>query len=250
VAVLLEICVDDAAGVEAAVAGGADRIELCSALEIGGLTPPPALLRRAVASGRPVHAMIRPRAGGFVLKDGDVALMIDEIGLALAEGATGVVVGALLPDGTLDRAALGAFRHAAGDAQIVLHRAIDLTPDPAAAVEAACALGYDKILSSGGATTAIEGVSTLARMVAMARGRLSIIAGSGVTPDNVARLLARTGAKEVHSSASAADAPPDAAAVRLGFAMRTRRITDVEIVRRLRAALDRNSTSLAGETTG
>ncbi|WP_116089567.1 copper homeostasis protein CutC [Sphingomonas crusticola] len=249
-AVLLEICVDDAAGVEAAVAGGADRIELCSALELGGLTPPPALLRCAVASGLPIHAMIRPRSGGFLLKDGDVALMIDEIGSALAEGATGVVVGALLADGTLNQAALGAFRDAAGDAQIVLHRAIDLTPDPVAAVESACALGYDKILSSGGATTAIEGAATLARMVSAAKGRLSIIAGSGVTPDNVALLLTQTGVLEVHSSASVADAPPDEAALRLGFAMGARRVTDAGTVRRLCAAIERNSTSRARETTG
>jgi copper homeostasis protein len=247
--VLLEVCVDDAAGIDAAVSGGADRIELCSALELGGLTPSPALLRRAVQSGAAVHAMVRPRSGGFVLRAGDLALMRDEIERALAEGATGVVIGALLPDGSLDQDALAAFREAARDRMIVLHRAIDLTPDPVAAVEQACALGYDKILSSGGALTAIEGSATLSQMVLAARGRLSVMPGSGINPGNVGALVAATGAREIHASASAPDLPPEAAAVRLGFAIAPRRITDAGTVRRLRAAIDfHEAASTARET--
>ncbi|WP_420138195.1 copper homeostasis protein CutC [Sphingomonas sp.] len=236
--VLLEICVDDAAGVDAAVAGGADRIELCSALELGGLSPSPALLRHAVGSGLPIHAMIRPRAGGFVLQDGDVAFMVDEIGLALAAGAAGVVVGALQVDGQLDRDALAAFREAARDAHVVLHRAIDLTPDPVAATEVACALGYDHILSSGGAPNAIDGAARLAEMVAAARGRISIMPGAGVAPDNVAHLLAQSGARAVHSSASVALAHPAEREVRMGFATGPRRATDAAKVRALRSAID------------
>jgi copper homeostasis protein len=234
---LLEICVDDPAGLAAAVAGGADRIELCSALELGGLTPSAALLADAVRSGCPVHAMIRPRAGGFVLGEGEEALMVEEIRLALAQGAAGVVVGALRPDHTLDRDALARFRDAARDATLVLHRAIDLTPDPVAATAQAAALGYDKILSSGGAPTAIEGAATLARMVAEAGSRLSIIAGSGVNSDNVLRVVAKTGVREIHSSASLSGPEPDTVTRRLGFAIGPRRITDSRIVAQLRAAL-------------
>jgi len=234
---LLEICVDDAAGVQAAVAGGADRIELCSALELGGLTPSAALLDAALATGCPTHVMIRPRAGGFVLGDGEATLMIAEIEHAVARGAAGVVVGALHADGTLDREALARFRDAAHNAAIVLHRAIDLVPDPVAAVGAAASLGYDKILSSGGAQTAIEGMATLAAMVAAAGDRLAIVAGSGVTPDNVARLVAGSGVREVHGSASRPGPDPDAAAMQLGFASGPRRVTDRAIVERLRAAL-------------
>lgn len=234
---ILEICVDDVAGVDAAVAGGADRIELCSALELGGLTPSAALLDHALRAGRPIHMMIRPRAGGFVYGEDDLALMVEEIGEALARGAAGVVVGALRPDARLDRAALGRFRDAARDATIVLHRAIDLVPDPVAAVEEAIALGYDKILSSGGAQTAVEGMTTLAAMVAAAGERLSIIAGSGVTPDTVARIIAGTGVREVHGSASRPGPEPDAATLRLGFATGPRRATDQVIVRRLRTGL-------------
>jgi copper homeostasis protein len=234
---ILEICVDDSAGLREAIAGGADRIELCSALELGGLTPSAALLEQALQTDCPTHMMIRPRAGGFVLADGEAALMVEEVRLAVARGVAGVVVGALRPEGGLDRDALARFRDAAQDAAIVLHRAIDLVPDPVAAVREAAALGYEKILSSGGAPTAIEGMATLAAMVAEAGARLSIIAGSGVTPANVARLVAGTGVREVHGSASVPGPAPDAATLRLGFATGPRRATDRTIVAQLRTAL-------------
>ena len=234
---ILEICVDDAAGLDAAVAGGADRIELCSALELGGLTPSAALLDHALKSGCPIHMMIRPRAGGFVYGADDLALMVEEIGGAVARGVHGVVVGALRPDGRLDREALARFRDAARDTTIVLHRAIDLVPEPVAAVSEAIALGYDKILSSGGAPTAIEGAATLAAMVEAAGERLSIIAGAGVRPDNVAGIIAATGVREVHGSASCPGPKPDAGTLRLGFATGPRRTTDQAIVRQLRAEI-------------
>jgi copper homeostasis protein len=234
---LLEICVDDLPGVEAAVAGGADRIELCSALELGGLTPSPALLARAVATGLPVHVMIRPCTGNFVLVRAEVALMADDIRRALDLGAKGVVIGALLPDGALDRVALAAFRKAAGNAMLVLHRAIDLTRDPVAAIDQAREAGFDKVLSSGGAPTAIEGCITLARMVGTAGAELSIIAGSGVRPDNVARIIAETGVREVHSSASIRVPGSDPKMEALGFGG-ARGITDAETVRRLRVAME------------
>jgi copper homeostasis protein len=156
---ILEICVDSLDGVAAAVAGGADRIELCAALELGGLTPSAALLAQAVATGLPVHAMIRPRAGGFVVEPAELTLMLDDIRRAAALGAVGVVVGALLPDDRLDEAALARMREVAQDLVVVLHRAIDLTPDPIAATGRALALGYDKVLSSGGARTANGGAA-------------------------------------------------------------------------------------------
>lgn len=234
---ILEICVDDPAGIDAALAGGADRIELCACLELGGLTPSAALVDRAIASGCRTHMMIRPRAGGFVLEEDDVALMIGEMRFGIERGIAGVVVGALRPDGTLDGQALARFRDAVRDATIVLHRAIDLVTDPVAAVRQAAGLGYDKILSSGGAPTAIEGMATLAAMVEAAGDRLSIVAGSGVTPDNVGRLIEDTGVREVHGSASSPGAAPDAGTLRLGFATGPRRRTDRMIVQRLRTAI-------------
>lgn len=235
---LLEICVADPASIAEAAAGGADRLELCSALELGGLTPSAALIDRAVATGLPVHVLIRPRAGGFVLEKDEADLMIADIHQVLSRGAAGVVVGALLPDGRLDREAMARFRDAAGDAVIVLHRAIDLSPDPIAVIEEACLLGYDKVLSSGGAASALEGAATLARMVEAARGRLSIVAGAGVRPDTLAALLAATGVREVHATANRLGPAPDEAVVRLGFALGARRITDRAIVARMRAILE------------
>lgn len=228
---------DDLAGVEAAIEGGADRIELCSALELGGLTPSPALLWSATRFGVPVHAMIRPRAGHFMLDPREVALMVDDIRLMRDLGAAGIVVGALLADGTLDRAALEAFRTAAGDTALVLHRAIDRTPHPIAATEQARELGFDKVLSSGGARTAAEGAITLACMVAAAGEKLAVIAGSGIRPENIAELVDKTGVREVHSSASAVAAPADPEIERFGFGGE-RCVTDADIVRRLRAALE------------
>lgn len=235
-AITLEICVDDAAGLAAAVEGGADRIELCSALELGGLTPSPALLSRAVATGVPVHAMVRPRGGSFVHEPDEIALMADEIERVLAMGATGVVVGALRPDNRLDADALARFRETAGTALLVLHRAIDLTPDPIEAVDEASRLGFDKILSSGGSPTAMEGIPFLARMVEAANGRISIMAGSGVTPENVTELIRQTGVREVHGSASEAGPAPDARSVAMGFATGPRRMTSAATIRLLRAA--------------
>lgn len=225
---LLEICVDDAAGVDAVVAAGADRIELCGALGLGGLTPSEALVAHAVASGIPVHAMVRPRDGDFRYDAADVALATEEIRRMIAHGVAGVVVGAMADDRQLDLDLLARWRDVAKDVAIVLHRAVDLVADPVAAVEAVAGLGYDHILTSGGALTAEQGAPVIARMVGAARGRLSIIAGSGVSADNVASLIARTGVDAVHASASIREEWGDPRIGDMGFATGPRRRTSVE----------------------
>ncbi len=234
---LLEICVDDAAGIDAAVAGGADRLELCASLELGGLTPSAALVERAVATGCPVHMMIRPVSGDFVLDGAAIALMREEIRLGAWCGVAGMVLGATRPEGGLDYDALARFREAARDVQLVLHRAIDLVADPVEAVRRVAALGYDKVLSSGGALRAVDGATTLAGMVEAAGNGLSIIAGSGVTADNVAWLLDHTGVREVHASASSPGPAPHPDAIGLGFARGPRNRTDAGRVRALREAI-------------
>ncbi|WP_137863241.1 MULTISPECIES: copper homeostasis protein CutC [unclassified Sphingomonas] len=234
---LLEICVDDAAGIDAAVAGGADRLELCASLELGGLTPSAALVERAVATGCPVHMMIRPTSGDFVLDGAAIALMQEEIRLGAWRGIVGVVVGATRPEGGLDYDALARFREAARDMRIVLHRAIDLVADPVEAVRRVAVLGYDKILSSGGAPRAIDGATTLAAMVEAAGKNLSIVAGSGVTSDNAAWLLDHTGVREIHASASCAGPAPHPDAIGFGFAREPRNRTDARRVRALRDAI-------------
>jgi len=227
---LLEICVEDAEGIDAALAGGADRIELCSALALGGLTPFAGLVERAVASGLRVHAMVRPRAGDFVYGAEEIALMVEEIARLRALGISGVVVGATHADGRPDQVALGRLRDAAQQLEIVLHRAVDLAPDPVAAVGVAADLGFDHVLSSGGKTCAPEGATTLAAMVSEAGGRLKIIAGAGVRPDNVVALVTTSGVDAVHASAACEQEWPDDRIRRLGFAVGPRRRTSREIV--------------------
>lgn len=237
---LLEICIDDADGVAAVVAGGADRIELCGALALGGLTPSAALVVKAVESGVPVHAMVRPRDGDFRYDARDMALATEEIGHMVALGVAGVVVGAMADDRTLDLEVLAQWRDAAKDVAIVLHRAIDLVDDPVGAVEQAVSLGYDHILTSGGAATAEAGADVIAAMVAAANRRIAIIAGSGVSADNAAALIARTGVDAVHASASVRADWGDPRIAAMGFASGPRRRTSMERVAGLRQVIERN----------
>ena len=145
---LLEICVDTAAGLDAAIKGGADRIELCSALEVGGLTPTPGLIAYARTSPIPVYAMVRPRPGDFVFDVSDAATMLDDIRAVADAGLAGVVLGASLPDGQLDCATLQTLCAAAQGLGTTLHRAFDLVPDFDAALEMAVNLRFERVLTS------------------------------------------------------------------------------------------------------
>ncbi|MEO5805228.1 copper homeostasis protein CutC [Devosia sp.] len=235
---LLEVCVDSAASLAAAVAGGADRIELCSALELGGLTPTAGLMQQAAKLKIPTYAMVRPRGGDFVFSEGDVAVMLGDIDAIRAAGLAGVVLGASHVDGTLDGAVLGRLTRYAQGLGRTLHRAVDLVPDLAAAVETAVAHGFERILTSGGAATAIEGLEGLQNAIQAARGRISIMPGSGVTAANVERIIAATGAFEVHATCSVSRAGMGGKVVDLGFAGPTRRATSADVVAGLKAALN------------
>jgi copper homeostasis protein len=232
----LEVCVDDAQGLAAAVKGGADRIELCSALSVGGLTPSLGLMQLAGRAAVPTYAMIRPRAGDFVFGETEIVLMEADIDAAGAAGLHGVVLGASLVDGRLDQATLERLRTRAGRLGCTLHRAFDLVPDLQAALETAVDLRFERILTSGGAPTAAEGVAAIEVLVRQSAGRLSIMPGSGVTFDTVGPLLS-AGVREVHASCSATTVVTDARVVALGFAPPTTRRTDAGIVAALKAAL-------------
>jgi copper homeostasis protein len=234
---LLEVCVDDAGSLLAAFEGGADRIELCAALAVGGLTPAPGLMRLAASLPIPVYAMIRPRPGDFVFDDGDAETMLADIDAVRAAGLAGVVLGASRPDGRLDTALLERLSHRAEDLGTTLHRAFDLVPDIEEAVEAAIALGFERILTSGRALTALAGIEGLREAFTAARGRIGIMPGSGLTAGNIAGLLAAVPAYEVHSSCSIAQAGAEANAIRLGFAGESRRITTAETVSAFRRAM-------------
>lgn len=233
----LEVCVDSPLGLMAAIKGGADRVELCSALALGGLSPTTSLMVQAGVEGIPAVAMIRPRAGDFVWTAYEVDHMQAEIDEALEMGMDGIVIGANRPDGRLDAKVLKKLLDQAGpDPQKVLHRCIDLTPDPVEAVETAIALGFDRILTSGGALRAADGLGKLRAMFDRARGRIEIMPGSGITADNVAALLALLPVEQIHASC-AAEHPQDPRAVAIGFAPALRRETDWEKVAAMRRVL-------------
>jgi copper homeostasis protein len=237
-AILLEVCVDSAAGLRAAVDGGADRIELCAALALGGLTPSAGLIDLARDQPVPVRAMIRPRAGGFVYDRAERDILRRDVDAVRAAGLAGVVIGATTEAGTLDVELLRDLASHAAGMELTLHRAVDLVPDALAAVDAAIALGLHTILTSGGAATAPEGQDRIAAMRARAAGRIEILAGSGVSPDNVAALVAATGVTAVHASCSRPVPAGDTRAVQLGFTQAIERHTDQATVARLRHVLD------------
>ncbi len=201
---VLEIAVQDPAGVRIAGAVGAVRVELAQALALGGLTPSPATLELSIAeaeaAGVEVHVLVRPRAGGFLYDAGEIAVSERDVRRAVEAGAHGVVIGALDAAGSLDVDALARLRDAAGGASVTLHRAIDVTADPVAALVTARALGLRRVLTSGGASTAIAGIDTVRLLVAEAAGGIEVMAGSGVDAAS-APALAATGVDALHFSA-------------------------------------------------
>jgi copper homeostasis protein len=236
--VLLEVCVDTADGLAAAIAGGADRIELCSALELGGLTPSPGLMAIAAKAEIPVYAMIRPRGGDFVYSAAELDQMRRDMDAARMAGMAGVVFGASRSDHNLDEDAMRVLARQAEGLGTTLHRAVDLAPHMLAAVDAAAGLGFERILSSGGKKTALEGLELLHAMHERAKGRISVMPGSGVNAGNVAQILAAIPAIEIHASCSAAGPEPTDKALAFGFAQGPIRVTAADKVAKLRAALE------------
>jgi copper homeostasis protein len=236
--ITLEICVDEPAGLAAAITGGADRIELCAALGLGGLTPSPGLIAAAGACPVPVMVMIRPRAGGFHWSEAELACMEAEIAAVRTANLAGVVIGASQPDGRLDNLALARLMAAAQGLDVTLHRAIDLAPDPGAAMREVAALGIRRVLSSGGALRAPEGLQRLARMRAAAP-QIGVMPGAGLNAENIASVAAALpGLREVHASCAepvAADPQLDA----FGFTPSGAKRTSARHVAAMRAALNR-----------
>ncbi|GGA94177.1 copper homeostasis protein CutC [Allosediminivita pacifica] len=235
----LEICVDSAEGLKVAIAGGADRIELCSALALGGLTPSVGLMSHAARAPVPVLAMIRPRAGGFDWSRDEIAMMEAEIAAAAQAGLAGVVIGATRTTGTgtlLDAPTLERLAIAAGDMDITLHRCIDVVDDPLAALDLAADLGIRRVLSSGRATSAPEGTARLAEMMRHAASRLTVMPGAGINPVTLPCLLSALDPAEVHASASKPD-PGPATLTHLGFHPEGARRTDAATVAELKRIL-------------
>lgn len=229
---LLEVCCGNPESVDAAVLGGARRIELCTDLEADGLTPPTTWIREAKSHypSLTVHVLIRPRAGDFVYSPAEVDVMSFQVEEALEAGADGIVLGALTPEGDVDVPLMSQLVslvesynlaaelvqsdlcHAANDSHffpgparrvsITFHRAFDRCRRPFEALEQIIALGCDRILTSGQAATAEAGAATLRELQRRAGGRIGILPGGGVSPGNAARILATTSCTEIHASAS------------------------------------------------
>jgi len=198
----LEVCVDSAAGLEVASRAGVDRIELCSALNLAGLTPSAGLMAIAATKAIPCFVLIRPRAGDFCYDSRDLDLMRREIEIVRSMGLAGIVIGATRGDGSLDRDVLRTLLDQAAGLPTVLHRAFDLAPDFHAALETAIELGFIRVLTSGGAPDAISGSAVIRSLVEQAAGRIEIMAGVGLTPDNVIPFVRSTRVPAVHSSCS------------------------------------------------
>jgi copper homeostasis protein len=200
---LLEVTVESVAGARAALAGGAGRLELCTGLAQGGLTPSAGLLAEvSEAVSLPLFVLIRPRPGDFLYDAGDLAVMRRDIVESARHGADGVVIGALDGSGAVDRVMVRALIEAARPMAVTFHRAVDVARDLDEALDALLDLGVERVLSSGQARTAEEGIPVLARMVRKDPARLTVIAAGGVRAANARRIVAETGVREIHSSAA------------------------------------------------
>lgn len=236
-----ELAVQSVSGMRIARDLGAARVELAQALALGGLTPSrgtlESVLEAAQDGATEVHVLVRPRAGDFHYDAEELDIIVREIRDILAVGAHGLVVGCHDAGGALDKDALARIMDAAGGASVTLHRVIDVTPDPVSALRTARELGIRRVLSSGGASRAIDGLDVLRALVCAADGAIEVMAGGGVDASSIAAIAA-SGVDAVHFSAKRAII--SAGAVRMGSASEGiggYEITDPEIARAIVAAL-------------
>jgi len=199
---LIEIATTDYESTKAAVAGGADRIELCTALSEGGLTPSMAYIQRCRADfDVALFPIIRPRSGDFLYSHADFEIMKEDALFCKAVGCDGVVIGFLNEDGRIDVKRTLEIVEAVYPLEVTFHRAFDRCRDPFEALEAIIGAGCQRILTSGLQQTAVQGIDLIQQLVAKAANRIVIMPGSGVRAANIKLLADKTGAVEFHSSA-------------------------------------------------
>ena len=199
---IFEICVDSIAGVRAAKAAGAGRVELCADLLEGGITPSRGMIRQArTIAGIGLNVMIRPRGGDFLFDDDEFATMRSDIETAKAEGADGVVIGLLSATGEIDIARTRELIALARPLSVTFHRAFDMTPDPFRALEALIELGVDRVLTSGQEASVLEGLPLIVELIERAGDRIVIMPGGGITARNIDRILAAARPREIHFAA-------------------------------------------------
>ena len=198
--VLVEAAVDSLEDALAAVQGGADRLELCANLSVGGTTPDPALIEAVLGRVEvPVYSMIRPRGGSFVYSGEELDVMRRDVDNALALGCAGVVLGVLDDMNRVDVARTRSLVEIAGGDRVTFHRALDRAPDIFAAADTLISIGIARVLTSGGAPSAADGAEILNALVARSAGQLQILAGGGVRAHNVRDIIQRGNVREVHA---------------------------------------------------
>ncbi|MGP9837170.1 copper homeostasis protein CutC [Arthrobacter sp. 179] len=232
----LEIAVQDPRGADVAAALGADRVELCSALVTGGLTPSlglvDAVLEATAGHEDFVHVLVRPRGGGFRYDGSEVEVMECDIRMLRELGVAGVVIGALDGSNRVDLDAMRRLMDAAEHLEVTFHRAIDTCAQPVAVLEQLLELGVGRVLTSGGASRSVDGLEQLTRLAAVADGHIQIMAGGGVRIEDI-HAVAGSGVDAVHLSARTTrdDAGPSGP----GGGQGSYDVTDAELVR---AAVD------------
>ena len=239
--ILIEACVDSVESARAALAGGADRLELCDNLIEGGTTPSAGMIAACRdAIPLPLFVMIRSRGGDFICSDDEAGVMRRDVESAVALGAGGIVTGALTAAGEVDERCMRALVAAAGAVPVTFHRAFDVCRDRRAGLDTLARLGVRRILTSGGAATALEGAGEIRRLVHQADARLTIVAGGGINELNARQLVEATGVREIHvrCAAEIAGAGPWNPDIRFRRALdldeRSRLVSDAARVRLVR----------------
>jgi copper homeostasis protein len=222
--IVFELCAETMEACRAAQEGGADRIELCAALEMDGLTPSHALIEQAVSYCRiPVHVMVRPHAESFHYDASAFSTMCEEIQYVRSVGAAGVVLGVLLANGAVDIERTRALVELAQPLEVTFHRAFDATPDLEQALEDVIAAGCHRVLTSGGAADVVAGSAMLARLVECAADRIAVAVGGGLRLHNARQVCRRTRARHFHGSLPPEDSDPALLSERVRLITRTLR---------------------------
>jgi copper homeostasis protein len=203
--ILVEACVESPAAARQAETAGADRVELCRNLDVGGTTPDLALVERTrQLLTIPLHVLIRPRSGDFHYAGDEISVMLQDIAAVARLGADGVVIGALDAAARVDRAVTRTLKEAAHPMTVTFHRAFDQVRNPFEAAETLMELGLPRVLTSGGAPSAAEGIPVLAELVRRGAASLTILAAGGIRAPNARRIVEETGVAELHLRAGPA----------------------------------------------
>nr|WP_144363710.1 copper homeostasis protein CutC [Lacrimispora amygdalina] len=198
---MLEVCTDSVESAAAAVRGGARRLEVCANLVIGGTTPGVSQFKQIrKACDIPLNVLLRPRYGDFLYTEAEFTMLLEDTAMFRKLGADGIVVGCLNADGTLDLERIKKLREAADGMHMTLHRAFDVCRNPKETLEQAVEIGVDTILTSGHKDRCMAGIGLLKQLTEQSAGRIHILAGGGVTPENIGMLAKETGTDSFHMS--------------------------------------------------